>query len=423
MPEPYRRTARALALAAALAVAFVAAPQGVARAYVRADVSAPTSLPPPIASPSPSLGPVPVAPLARLSAPELAPDLLLAWAAEGLPAGFSSMAERSADIRLATVVTQDTLWMTRSFDADGKTVDHPARPYGIPIDTAAVNPGELAQVVQGLPPSVVRALNDGQGVLGASSAKLRGIGAGGALQFAGRRVRIAAVVPDEVVGHSELLVSSKEGARLGVATKRYAIVQPAAHSSRARVAGELGRAVHTQAPLQIRTPRATPYPAQGDLTLPPVRLKEVFGEFDARPDPQNPGLMQIDPRWLHHHIKYRTLPLVGNIQCNRALYPQLLGAIHELQRRGLGDLVHTEDGCFVAKYVMDTPTAGISKHAWGAAVDLNIDGNRFGETPHQDRRLVAIMRRWGFLWGGDFQTPDGNHFEYQRTPPADTRRG
>jgi D-alanyl-D-alanine carboxypeptidase len=423
MPEPHLRTARFVALVAVSTVAFVCTLQGVAHAYVRADVTAPTSLPPPIVIPSAAPGPILVSPLSRLSAPELAPNVLMAWAAQGLPAGFSGSAERSDGVRLAVVVAQDTLWMTRSFDADGKTVDHPPRPYAIPIDTAAADPGELSQVVKGLPSSIVHALDDGQGILGASSARLRGIGAGGALQFDGRRVHIAAVVPDQVIGHSELLVSTHEGARLGVLTRRYAIVRPAADSSRARVASELERIVHTPTPLQIRTPRATPYPAQGDLTLPPVRLKEEFGEFDARPDPRSPGLLKIDPRWMKHHIKYRTLPLVGNIQCNKALYPQLLGAIHELQRRGLGGLIHTENGCFVAKYVEDSPTAAISKHAWGAAVDLNIDGNRFGETPHQDPRLVAILHRWGFLWGGDFQTPDGNHFEYRRTPRSIARRG
>jgi hypothetical protein len=35
----------------------------------------------------------------------------------------------------------------------------------------------------------------------------------------------------------------------------------------------------------------------------------------------------------------------------------------------------------------------------------------------QDPALVALLARWGFLWGGTFIVPDGNHFEYRR-PPA-----
>ncbi len=31
---------------------------------------------------------------------------------------------------------------------------------------------------------------------------------------------------------------------------------------------------------------------------------------------------------------------------------------------------------------------------------------------------MAIMERWGFIWGGTFVWPDGMHFEYHR-PPLD----
>ena len=38
------------------------------------------------------------------------------------------------------------------------------------------------------------------------------------------------------------------------------------------------------------------------------------------------------------------------------------------------------------------------------------------QPPHQDRRLVDTLADWGFLWGGRFVVPDGNHFEYRRAP-------
>jgi hypothetical protein len=28
------------------------------------------------------------------------------------------------------------------------------------------------------------------------------------------------------------------------------------------------------------------------------------------------------------------------------------------------------------------------------------------------------MERFGFIWGGSFIVPDGNHFEYRRAPPT-----
>jgi hypothetical protein len=46
-------------------------------------------------------------------------------------------------------------------------------------------------------------------------------------------------------------------------------------------------------------------------------------------------------------------------------------------------------------------------------------GNLFGQTPHQDPRLVDVFERWGFVWGGTFIEPDGMHFEYRREPAGD----
>ena len=266
MPEPHRRTARFLTLAAALAVAFAVAPQGVADAYVRADVSAPTSLPPPISCrPRPRSVRSPFAPLARLSRAGAEAERPLRLGGRGLAARVPRVRRTvRATFGSALVVMQDTLWMTRSFDAEGTDGRSPAPPLRDPDRHRGRRPGaSLRRSSRDSRRRSSRRCSDGQGVLGASSAKLRGIGAGGALQFGGRRVRIAAVLPDEVVGHSELLVSPREGALLGCRPGATAIVQPAANSSRARVAAELGRAVHTPTPLQIRTPRATPVSRAG----------------------------------------------------------------------------------------------------------------------------------------------------------------
>jgi hypothetical protein len=31
---------------------------------------------------------------------------------------------------------------------------------------------------------------------------------------------------------------------------------------------------------------------------------------------------------------------------------------------------------------------------------------------------VRTIERYGFIWGGTFIVPDGNHFEYKSPPPA-----
>ena len=46
-------------------------------------------------------------------------------------------------------------------------------------------------------------------------------------------------------------------------------------------------------------------------------------------------------------------------------------------------------------------------------VDLNASRNPQGSPPHQDLRLVHVMERHGFSWGGRWPTvPDGMHFEF-----------
>ena len=51
-------------------------------------------------------------------------------------------------------------------------------------------------------------------------------------------------------------------------------------------------------------------------------------------------------------------------------------------------------------------------HTWGLALDLNVPTNQRGTRGDMDPRVVAIFKRWGFRWGGEFHTvPDPMHFE------------
>ena len=82
--------------------------------------------------------------------------------------------------------------------------------------------------------------------------------------------------------------------------------------------------------------------------------------------------------------------------------------------RGLGRLVDRGDyaGCYAPRRI---PTSGsLSLHALGLAVDLNASTNGQYSRGDQDPRLVRIMERHGFTWGGRWPTaPDPMHFEWQ----------
>lgn len=342
-----------------------------------------------------------------------APDALLAWTPGRMPAGFRSTAERLDAVEDVTVVRSGTAWMTSSRSHDGSVVDRPPKRLAIPIEVAGVDLGSYRPF---LPPGERRGLEDLRGrsvFLGESSARLRRLGTGATLRFGGVAVTVVGILPDELVGAHEVLASTGTARLLGVTRPRYALIAPR-QQVRSRA---LSRALQSliPGPMQIRRPGETPYFRQGDAVLPPVSLKELFGEFAARPAPH--GYLQVDTSWEREHLATRHVPLLGKIRCNRGIFPQLIGALREIRRQGLGHLIHSSDGCYSPRFINRDPGLGVSHHAWGIAFDVNAAENPFGGVPRQDRRLVEIFRDWGFTWGGGWIVPDAMHFEYQR-PPA-----
>ena len=45
------------------------------------------------------------------------------------------------------------------------------------------------------------------------------------------------------------------------------------------------------------------------------------------------------------------------------------------------------------------------------AFDINVPGNQRGVAGEIDRDVVAIFKKWGFAWGGDWAWTDPMHFE------------
>jgi hypothetical protein len=120
------------------------------------------------------------------------------------------------------------------------------------------------------------------------------------------------------------------------------------------------------------------------------------------------------------------VPLIGTVRCHRIVLPALQGAMAEVVLAGLAGAIDVTDtrragGCWYAREIRPgTGTSGrnLSRHSWGAAIDLNPSSNPFGGTPRLDPRVVQIFRRWGFAWGGTFTIPDGMHFEWVGEPRA-----
>ncbi|HEU4355941.1 MAG TPA: M15 family metallopeptidase [Actinomycetota bacterium] len=347
------------------------------------------------------------------------PGTFLAWTAGGLPQGFRAKVRTLPGIDRVAVVDSDVVWMTRSLSDGGEVVDDAPQGYAIPLEVAAVDPAEYEPFVPLSQQGAIADLENGFGILGESSARLRRLGPGAVLQFGDLRVQVAAIWPDELVGAHELLVGHRVGSALGVTHARYALVQPEGSSDDRHVGRMLRAVLPRGVPLQVRSPGETPYFRQGDAVLPPVELKLLFGEFAARPDPGRPGYLQIDPAWEATHIATEHVPILGRVTCNVAMFPQIRGAIRELIDLGLRDTIDSFSGCYARRFANRDPEQGISHHTWGVAIDINVGSNPYGRPPDQDPRMVALFERWGFIWGGTFIRPDGMHFEWHR-PPSET---
>ena len=340
----------------------------------------------------------------------------------GLPPTFGARVAALPSIARVTVVSGDNVWLTGSETKAGTVVDQPTVPNLIPIDAIAVDPPTYASFLPAGNRAVVADLRKGEAILGRSSARLRGLGIGAVMHFqTGGSVTIIGILPDDLVGAAELVVNGATGRSIGIQHDRYLLMSPSpgTHPSAPALEGRLVQFLPTSMlyrMVRVRAPGQAAYLRAGDLVLPPVLIKRRFGEWTGRPDPVHPGYLELDPAWVQAHIVSTSIPLLGQVTCNKKLVPQLRGAMLDVQKRGLASTIHSFAGCYSARFVERQPDASISHHTWGIAVDINADTNAFGVTPTQDPRLVRIMRAWGFVWGGDFLVPDGMHFEYLRTP-------
>jgi hypothetical protein len=97
------------------------------------------------------------------------------------------------------------------------------------------------------------------------------------------------------------------------------------------------------------------------------------------------------------------------IYCNKDVVKPLERALRCVVQKGLGDKIKTWDGCFNIR--RKRAGSSPSLHSWGLAIDINASWNRMGQKPTQDPELVECFTDNGFDWGGQWQNPDGMHFQ------------
>ncbi|QCW49230.2 M15 family metallopeptidase [Nocardioides dongxiaopingii] len=139
---------------------------------------------------------------------------------------------------------------------------------------------------------------------------------------------------------------------------------------------------------------------------------DAVGVFNYTPT--TGGRIVPDPAWVSSHITTEVVPILGSVTCNKYMMPQLKAALAEIVTQGLAAEINPGEyaGCYYPRFIAGSTT--LSNHSFGLAFDINVPGNGRGTVGEIDRGVVAIFKRWGFAWGGDWSYTDPMHFELDR---------
>jgi hypothetical protein len=335
-----------------------------------------------------STGTVPGVP--ELRAPDGA-SLLLAWTTGGLPEHALAGTRALVGVTDVTLVRGAQLRLTGARDAKG--TERLSLPPGaaVPIDALAIDAAGYARDLPTKTARIVRRLPRDGALLGATSARLRGIGAGGSLTFGSTTVRVTAVVADSLVGAAEVVV--RDDSPLDIPTQRFLLV--AYRGDRSEIESAIGNAL--QRPVRTRAPGETPYLRYGDAVLPQALVKARFGEFWYRTDAQ--GVVTIDPGWVDRNIVTVDVPGVGRVRCHRLVADGLRRALVEAAPKNVAPPV-----AFDPQIV--SPSAGLSRHAWGIGLTL------YPPKEGVQARTIAKLASAGFTWGGLWLNKSPDYFEW-----------
>ena len=354
--------------------------------------------------------PTTTTPADAVESPPIWDQVLLVWTPGSLPLGFADQVAALPGVTAVTTVRSDLAHLTGTVSAAGDTVDQPPNGFVIPLEVMAFDPTTYPAFLLKQESVAFTKLPPGQIILGKTSAQIRRLGPGGVLMFEdGSRFVVAAVVDDVLIGAAEAALPLGEAADLlAVEAERYLLIRYS--GIRKGLESSIRADLPEGVAVRIRAPGETPVLRHGDAVLPQVLIKKQFGEFAYRPG-QN-LTFAIEPGWVETNLVTSNVPLLGQVTCHRNLLPALAGAMEELEERNLAFLVDPSGfrGCFNPRYIANR--RGISRHAWGAAIDINIGSNPEGLESIQDPRLIEIMERWGLTSGHEWLIPDPGHFEY-----------
>lgn len=219
------------------------------------------------------------------------------------------------------------------------------------------------------------------------------------------RVHVGALAPQ--VPQIDAVVNEKWGAELGIPTDNAMLVNTGITSPRV-VMEDLQRIVGDSAAVSILGPDLDPG-AKQTAVLTGGSVAAAVGTF--RYTVLGGGRIAPEQSWVSANIRTEPVPILGQVTCHKVVMPQLRAALLEIQTTGLADEINPDEfaGCYYPRFIAGSQQ--LSLHSFGIALDLNVPGNLRGTVGEMNRAVVAIFKRWGFAWGGDWGYTDPMHFE------------
>ena len=282
----------------------------------------------------------------------------------------------------------------------------------VPVDAAAVDPEQFAKLVPPALQAKIGELSQGGAILSRTGALLRTITDKGALQFQQVEIPVIGVVDDVYLRDHEVIMSHATGASIHLNDTRYLVIGLDKVESGKAVEDRVRGAIPPDVFMRVRGAEGSGASSAPSPLLSLGRIKTIFGEFPAVNGPS--ANIGIDQAWVDANTEMASIHRLGTFRCHKRIIPQIAAAFQEVEDKGLGELIRPGDfgGCYSPRYIRSGKEAGLSRHAWGIAFDFNVSSNLYGHPPTMDPRLVEIMERHGFSWGGRWNYPDGMHFEY-----------
>jgi hypothetical protein len=170
----------------------------------------------------------------------------------------------------------------------------------------------------------------------------------------------------------------------------------------------------------------TPVPEAPSIPPPPLVAPVVPNTPAGLPVPNGlPGIIHMfgsldDPNFVKNNIVEFELPftmtfegkVVTHSQCHCLMVPIFTAVLQEIKDAGLSDLVREYGGIFEMRSIRGF-SSHPSCHSWGIAIDLNPTQLPLGSSARMDARIIAIFKKHGFFYGGDFiHRKDPQHYQY-----------